>query len=227
MTAGHQGMTDDGVTDLETGDSRAQGFDPARVLVTHDVGQLDVDLIAPDALDHVKVGAAHAGTPDAHDDICRTHYLRIGHVFVLDEFVTAELLVVLMQDCGFHRVSSMRGKSPSDIFTRDRSPHSPLDQQRLCHPAQTLQVVDLQMENIEWQGFPAARENAQLSRDRSLDAMRCALGRCVSLQRFPCPIAHGNGGIQCEPDCPGAGLELRFEASRPGSPYLTMANDPL
>ena len=96
MTAGDQWMTDDGVTHLEAGHGRTQGFDPARVLMTHDVGQLDVDLIAPDALDHVQVGTAHAGTPDAHDDIGRTHYLRVGHVFVLDKFVTAELLVVLM-----------------------------------------------------------------------------------------------------------------------------------
>ena len=134
VTTGHHWMAYDGVADLHAGNGRAHGFDPACVFVTHDVRQLHFDLMAPDAFHHMQVGAAHTGATDAHDDIGRTLYLRIGHVFVLDEFVTAEHLVVLMQDCGVHRVFSMRGKSPSDRFARGRAPRSACFSNRCATP---------------------------------------------------------------------------------------------
>ena len=55
---------------LTPGDALPDLLDPAGVLVPHDVGEIDVDLAAPNALDNVQIGAADAGAADAHDDVC-------------------------------------------------------------------------------------------------------------------------------------------------------------
>src|SRR5262249_52420755 len=51
MTAGHQRVTNDAVADLDAFDAGPDSLHPSGVLVPHDVGKLDVNLAAPDALD--------------------------------------------------------------------------------------------------------------------------------------------------------------------------------
>ena len=102
MPAGHQRMTNYAVANLDPFDTRADRFDPAGVLVAHDVWKLDVDLAAPDALNDVQIGATDAGTTDAHDHVHRARDLRVSYVIELDELLRRQLLVELMKHRRFH-----------------------------------------------------------------------------------------------------------------------------
>jgi hypothetical protein len=63
MAAGDQRMADDRVADFRSLHALADLLDPARIFVTHNVGEIDFDLAAPNAFDDVQVGAADAGAP--------------------------------------------------------------------------------------------------------------------------------------------------------------------
>jgi hypothetical protein len=95
-------MADYGVADFHPLHALAYFLDPPGVFVTHDVGEIDLNLAAPNAFDDVQVGPTHAGATDPYNDIRRSANLRIGHVFVRDEFLPAQLLVVRMEDSGLH-----------------------------------------------------------------------------------------------------------------------------
>jgi hypothetical protein len=60
VAVGNEAVADDRVALLEAVDALADFLHPAGVFVAEDVGQLDVDLLAPDALDDVQVGTADA-----------------------------------------------------------------------------------------------------------------------------------------------------------------------
>ena len=62
-------MDDDRVPGTHAGHRVADRLHPARVLVAEGVGELDVDLVLPDPLDDVEVGAAEAGAADPDDDV--------------------------------------------------------------------------------------------------------------------------------------------------------------
>src|SRR5262245_41864661 len=93
-------MDDDGVAHLDTLDSVPHLLDPARILVTQDVRELDGNLALPDALDDVQVGAAEAGTPDTHDDVVVAPELRLVHG------VNLERLLVRVEPSCLHEITS-------------------------------------------------------------------------------------------------------------------------
>src|ERR1700730_10625833 len=102
MAAGDQGMADHGVAYFHPLHALADFLDPPGVFVTHDVGEIDLNLAAPNAFDDVQVGSTHAGATDPYNDIRRSTNLRIGHVFVRDEFLARQLLVISVENGGFH-----------------------------------------------------------------------------------------------------------------------------
>ena len=76
-------MADDGITDGQVLDRRADGVDPTGVLVAQDHRQLGRDDIGEPAVDDVEVGAAQAGAADPDDDVVRPVRLRFRHVVQL------------------------------------------------------------------------------------------------------------------------------------------------
>jgi hypothetical protein len=102
MAAGDERMADHRVALLESGDALANLFNPAGVLMPHDIGQIDVGLFAPDAFDDMEIGSAHTGTADANDNVRWIFKARIDDILVTDEFLGAQGFVVPMQNSGFH-----------------------------------------------------------------------------------------------------------------------------
>ena len=90
------------VAALDHLDRAADLLDPARVLVPHDVGQLDGHHGAPQSLDHVEVGAAHAGAADPHDHVGGFFDFRLRHFLVANEVGPLESLIVVMKNRSFH-----------------------------------------------------------------------------------------------------------------------------
>jgi hypothetical protein len=82
--------------------------------VTHDVGQSDVDLAAPNAFDDMQVGSTNAGAADPHHHIRRARNFRICYIFVFDELFCRQLLIKCMENRGFHLFVS-----PLKNFIRD------------------------------------------------------------------------------------------------------------
>ena len=115
VAAAHQWVADDRVADLDALDAGSDLFHPARVLVPHDVGQGDIDMVVPHALDDVQVGAAHARAADADDDVRRLRDLRIVYILVRHEFGLGEGFVVAVERRCLHGfppvVSSGVGRS--------------------------------------------------------------------------------------------------------------------
>src|SRR5215510_12974804 len=134
MAAGHQRMTDDAVADLDAFDAGSDGFHPSGILMAHDVGKLDVDLAAPDALDNMQVGAADTRAPDAYDYVHRAGDLGVGHILVADEFLRRQLFIECMENRGLHP------SPPKNFFAWARRAHSSLSQgqQELCQGANKL-----------------------------------------------------------------------------------------
>ena len=62
-------MADDGVTDGQVLNCRADRVDPAGVLVPEDEGQVRRDGVGEPAVDDVQVGAAQPGAVDPDDDV--------------------------------------------------------------------------------------------------------------------------------------------------------------
>src|ERR1700730_18569388 len=102
MTAGDKWMADNRVALLEPGDALANLFNPAGVLVPHDIRQVDVGFFAPDSFDDMEIGSANAGTADSDDHVRGILKPRIDDIFVADEFLGAQGFVVTMQNGGFH-----------------------------------------------------------------------------------------------------------------------------
>src|ERR1700722_7481236 len=102
MAAGDEGMADHGVADSYPLHALADFLNPSRVFVTHDVREIDLNLGAPDAFDDVQVGSAHTSAPDPYNNIRWLVNLGIRHVFVLDEFLGRQLLVVRVEDGSLH-----------------------------------------------------------------------------------------------------------------------------
>ena len=102
MAAGDERMADDWIAFPEPGDTFADLFNPAGVFMPHNIGQVNVGLLAPDAFDDMKIRAADAGTADSYDYIRGGFDTRIDDIFVGDEFLGGQRLVVLMENGGFH-----------------------------------------------------------------------------------------------------------------------------
>jgi hypothetical protein len=102
MAAGYQGMADDAVADFDALDAGPHCFNPAGILMAHDIGQLDIDLAAPDSFDHMQVGAADPGSADAHDHIGGPCDLRVGYVLVPDKFLGCQLFIKCVEYCSLH-----------------------------------------------------------------------------------------------------------------------------
>jgi hypothetical protein len=64
-------MTNNAVANRNALDPGSDRLDPARILMAHDVGKLDVNLAAPNAFDDMQVGATDARAANAHDDVHR------------------------------------------------------------------------------------------------------------------------------------------------------------
>ena len=94
MAAGDKRMADDRVANLDPLDALAYFLDPSGVFVTHDVGEIDVDLAAPNAFDDVQIGAADTSAPDSHDHVGRAVDFRVREVLVFDELLGGQLLVI-------------------------------------------------------------------------------------------------------------------------------------
>src|ERR1700736_2781165 len=65
MAAGDERMADNRVALLEPGDALADLFNPAGVLMPHDIGQIDIGFFAPDAFDDMQIRSANTCTADA------------------------------------------------------------------------------------------------------------------------------------------------------------------
>ena len=85
-------MHDDLVAFADVGDGRADGVNPAGVLVSDGVRQLDAGLLGPLALEDVQVGAAHARPADLDDDVERTGGCGDGYLGHLEVLVVADNL---------------------------------------------------------------------------------------------------------------------------------------
>ena len=97
VAAGHQRMADHRIADLDAFDARADLLHPARVLMPHDVGEGDIHVALPHALDDVEVGAADARAADADDHVRGLRDLRIVHILESHEFGLGEGFVVAVE----------------------------------------------------------------------------------------------------------------------------------
>ena len=102
MAGRDQRMADHRVADLDAFNAGADRLDPAGILVAHNVGKLDVHLGAPDAFDHMQVGAADARAADLDDHIRRAGDFGIGHIFVSDKLFGRQRFVECVEHCRFH-----------------------------------------------------------------------------------------------------------------------------
>src|SRR5260370_17025614 len=98
MTAGDKWMADNRVALLEPGDALANLFNPAGVLVPHDIRQVDVGFFAPDSFDDMEIGSANAGTADADDHVRGILKPRIDAIFVAAAFLPAQRSFLPMQN---------------------------------------------------------------------------------------------------------------------------------
>ena len=73
-------MADDRIADGQVLDRRADGVDPAGVLVAEDEGQVGRDDVGEPAVDDVQVGAAQPGAADPDDHVVRPGRLGFRHV---------------------------------------------------------------------------------------------------------------------------------------------------
>ena len=89
-------MNDDSVADGNVLNGGADGMYPAGILVAEGVGELDVTLVLPLALDDMEVGSAKPRAANAHDDI-----VRLGDLG-LSDFLDLGALAVGMEADGFH-----------------------------------------------------------------------------------------------------------------------------
>src|SRR5271163_1600751 len=115
MPAGDQGMADNRVADFYPLHAFADFLHPPSVFVTHDVREIHLDLAAPNAFDDVQVSSTYAGAPDPHNDIRWFVYLGVRHVFVRDEFVSRQRLIVRVEDGGLHVSSRCKTLSMMSI----------------------------------------------------------------------------------------------------------------
>src|SRR5690242_11050052 len=102
MAAGDKRMADYRVADFHPLHAFADFLYPTGVFVSHDVREVYLNLTAPNAFDNVQVGSAYAGPADPDDDIRGLVNLGIRDVFVFDEFLARQLLVVRVEDGGLH-----------------------------------------------------------------------------------------------------------------------------
>jgi hypothetical protein len=73
-------VADDRVTDGQVVHRRADGVDPAGVLVPEDQRQLRRDDIGEPAVDDMQIGTAQAGPADPDDNVIRPRHLGFWHV---------------------------------------------------------------------------------------------------------------------------------------------------
>src|SRR5690348_6320827 len=92
-------------------------LDPARVLMSHDIWQFHRDHVAPQAFDHVQIGAANAGAADTHDDIGWFFDLRLRNILVADEIRPSERLIVIVKNRCLHS----SGPPLARIFVRAKA----------------------------------------------------------------------------------------------------------
>jgi hypothetical protein len=78
VAVGNERMADDRVSALKSGNAFANFLDPASVLVAHNIRQLNVNLLAPDPLDNVEIGATDTGAADPDDHIGTGLNFRLG-----------------------------------------------------------------------------------------------------------------------------------------------------
>src|ERR1700733_3733424 len=83
-TIGDQRVANDRITTFKSRDSFSYVFYPTGIFVSHYVGQLNVDFLAPDTLDDMKIGATNTGAADPHDHIGRVLYLRFWYFLQSD-----------------------------------------------------------------------------------------------------------------------------------------------
>ncbi len=98
---------------LEVVHAGADLLDPAGIFVAHDVGQMNLRLLGPDAFDDVQVGSADAGAADADDDVGIVLELGLGDILPGDEIGSGEFGVVAMKNGGFH--DWLGGKNGNDV----------------------------------------------------------------------------------------------------------------
>ena len=101
--AGAKWMADDRIPRLHRGHAAADILNPARILMSHDVGEqpaFRVHHVAPHALDDVQVGAAEPGRPHLDDHFIRRVHGRRCDLLQLQ--LDIHLLVVVVEACRFH-----------------------------------------------------------------------------------------------------------------------------
>jgi len=73
-------VANDRVTDSQVVHRRADGVDPAGVLVSEDQRQLRRDDIGEPAVDDMQIGTAQPGTTDPEDNVIRPGHLGFWHI---------------------------------------------------------------------------------------------------------------------------------------------------
>src|SRR5262249_3491029 len=77
---GDLGMDNHRIANSNIADSRPDFVDPTGVFMTRRIWQGHAGFLAELALDNVQIGAAQAGSPDAHDDVVGGGYFWLCHL---------------------------------------------------------------------------------------------------------------------------------------------------
>src|ERR1700738_3812615 len=102
VTVGDQGVTNHRIPALEPLHAFTDLLHPPRVLVSQDVRKLHVPLLTPDSLNDMKVGTAHAGSPDPYEDIRVIHKFGFRHLLQDDKVRSSQCGVISMKYGSFH-----------------------------------------------------------------------------------------------------------------------------
>jgi hypothetical protein len=97
------------VAALQTLHISADVFDPTGIFMAHHVGQLNSDATSPQTLDYMQVCPTNPCTADANEDITIPRNLGIRDLLNRYKLWTGELLVILVEHCGFHVTTSALG----------------------------------------------------------------------------------------------------------------------
>ncbi len=99
-------MADHRIADLQMRHGRAKLFDPAGILMAHDMRQRHFHLAAPDAFNDMQIGPANPGAADPHDHVGGILDLWVGNILIGHENRVGELFVIFVQYGCFHGLSS-------------------------------------------------------------------------------------------------------------------------
>jgi hypothetical protein len=116
VTVGDKRVTNNRISAFKPIDCLSDLFDPAGIFMSHNVWQLHVDFLAPNTFDHMKIGAANAGTTDSDHNVGRALDFRFRYFFESNEIRIGESGIILMEDCRFHKTNPVNGEQASPLL---------------------------------------------------------------------------------------------------------------